>query len=100
NKTFGPDRVTGRKCADSKPSAGTIAGRARNAVAGRAHSPENAPTERRGQKARKWLKRPQNRPRQRKCPRGLRFWGSCGLNVQQILAGEFRLVGNEGEAGL
>src|SRR3954463_8687770 len=72
----------------------TIRSSARNAVAGEAHSSENETPKSRGNRrfsALNGVKKVGIRPKPSRC---------AGLHVQQIFAGEFRLVGDEGESGL
>src|SRR5258705_4683728 len=76
----------------------TIRGSTRNAVAGGAHSSENEIADETRKSASFGLKRPQ---KHRNPAAGLpEAVHAQRLDVQQILAGEFRLVGDEGESRL
>src|SRR5580698_6148206 len=74
-----------------------IAGFARKAVAGQAHSPEN---ERRGSPS--WETKAASHPASKSPvnPQKTQLNWPVFLDVQQILAGKLRLVGNEGKARL
>src|SRR3984957_16042754 len=76
----------------------TIARFNRNAVAGEAHRTENGSGYLESKTGKRGCREPKSAPNGPISLRDPRRMAGCGLDVQQVLAGELRLVGNEGKA--